>query len=279
MSFSPSTGTSPYSQFTYSVTRILPLPAARIGSTLISYNSYLKELRRYIHYFEVQQQHDLTDPGAAASLLDFKQRSLKHVVNQAYIKKLAAANNIVVTDDELQAEFELLRQQNKLGSNDAVTASVLADFFGMTVDEYLNRVRDELLKQKVIASLDKNQAQATAEAVWRQARQPGADFAQLARDHSDDLVSSAVGGEYGFWLDRSEQNESPKILEAVFSTDVGEVSPIIQTGYRLEIIKVIEDNGEGKRRAAHISFYFSIEAEILRDIKAEQPPVYYLKLE
>lgn len=267
-----------YSPFMVSVTRVVPIPAARVGLTFVSYHDYLKELRRYTHYFEIQQGLDLTDPANNNILQDLKQRSLRHVINQVYINKLAAEHQIRVTDEEIDAEFDLLRQQNKLGGSEAEMAAVLGEFFGLSIDDYLDRIKDELLKQKVVAKLDGRQARERAEAVHRQAVD-GADFAALARDHSDDPVSAAIGGEYGFWLDLGEQNEAPAVLAAVFETDVGQVGPVVQTGYRLEIIKVLEENSAGQRRAAHISFYFSSEVEILKEIRDEQPAVYYLQLD
>ena len=267
-----------YSQFMANVTRVIPVPVARVDTTFISYRDYLQELRRYTHYFESQQDLDLSDPNNEDILRDLKQRSLRHVVNQVYIDRLASEHKINVSDDEVELEFALLRQQNKLGGNETETAAVLGEFFGMSIDEYLYRIRDELLKQKVVAKLDQRQAQSKAESI-RQRALGGEDFAELARANSDDPVSAAIGGEYNFWLDLDEQNETPAVLAAVFETEVGGISSIIQTGYRLEIIKVLEENSEGQRRAAHISVYFSSEVEILKDIKERQPAVYYLHID
>ena len=268
-----------YSIFMVNVTRVVPIPAARVGLTFISYHDYLSELRRYTHYFEVQQQDvDLSSPEQADFLSDLKHRALHHVVNQVYVDKLAGAHQIEVTDEEIETKFDLLRQQNKLGGNEAETAAVLGEFFGLSIDEYLGRIKDELLRQKVVAKLDARKAQEKAEAIHRQAAE-GADFAALARDNSDDIRSAAIGGEYNFWLDLNEQNEAPEVLAAVFTTEVGGVSSIVQTGYRLEIIKVLEENSVGQRRAAHISVYFSSEVEVLKTIKDEQPTVYYLQID
>ena len=267
-----------HSPFMANVTRVVPIPAARVGLSFVSYHDYLRELRRYTHYFEVQQELDLSDPANSGILQDLKHRSLRYVVNQVYIDKLAAEHRIRVSDAEIEAELDLLRRQNKLGGNEAETAAVLGEFFGLTIDEYLERTRNILLKQKVVAKLDDRQALSRAEEIHRQAVD-GVDFAGLAREHSEHLNSAASQGEYGFWLDLNEQNETPSVLAAVFQTDVGGISPIVQTDAGLEIIKVLEQNNAGQRRAAHISIYFSSEVEILQEIKDRQPAVYYLKLD
>ena len=46
------------SDFMYQVTKVVPVPVARTGKTLVYYEDYLFELRHYIHYFEKQQQVD-----------------------------------------------------------------------------------------------------------------------------------------------------------------------------------------------------------------------------
>ena len=265
------------SDFTYSSTRVLPLPVARVGSHFIGYHDYLTELRRHQHYYSVQQQLNLNQPANSDLLKDIKQQSLQKVVDQVYIDKLARQHQIKVSQDQIQAEFDLLRRQKKLGLNNQETEAILNNFFGITISQYLDQVKNELLRQQVIARLDQSQARKRAESVLQQLR-AGADFGQLAGQHSDDLISAANGGDYSYWLDLNQQNEEPRILEAAFATPVGAVSDIIETGYRLEIIKVLEQNDQGQRRAGHISFYYSKPETVMKAIKDRQPVKYYIDL-
>ena len=46
------------SDFIYNVTRVIPLPVARVGGQFVPYEDYLFELRRFTHYFESQQSVD-----------------------------------------------------------------------------------------------------------------------------------------------------------------------------------------------------------------------------
>src|SRR5579863_937069 len=43
------------SGFIYGVTQVVPFPVAKAGSSWISYESYLFELRRNMHYYQTQQ--------------------------------------------------------------------------------------------------------------------------------------------------------------------------------------------------------------------------------
>ena len=67
----------------------------------------------------------------------------------------------------------------------------------------------------------------------------GADFAQLARENSDDTASAPTGGDLGY-VDRRKL--VPPVADAAFSLAPGQVSGVIPTPYGMELIKV-----EGKR--------------------------------
>lgn len=65
------------------------------------------------------------------------------------------------------------------------------------------------------------------------ARQEGADFAALAREHSADLGSSAQGGDLG-WLERGLTE--PAFDEALFAMDEGTVSDPVRTDEGFHVI-------------------------------------------
>nr|MDQ2973694.1 SurA N-terminal domain-containing protein [bacterium] len=86
--------------FIYRVTQVLPLPIARQGSSFIPYESYLFELRHYMHYYERQQKLSFASESGAQQLASYKQRALDKVVNDAIIEQEAKKRGIVVTDQE-----------------------------------------------------------------------------------------------------------------------------------------------------------------------------------
>jgi parvulin-like peptidyl-prolyl isomerase len=65
--------------------------------------------------------------------------------------------------------------------------------------------------------------------------QGGADFAQLARQYSEDLNTAGAGGDLGYI---NRQKVVPPIANAAYALAPGEVSDIIQSPYGLELIKV-----------------------------------------
>lgn len=76
----------------------------------------------------------------------------------------------------------------------------------------------------------------------------GADFALLARRHSDDPGSSQKGGELG-WFRRGRF--VPEFERIAFALRPGEISPIVETPFGLHIIRLDKVRGP-ERQARHI---------------------------
>ena len=270
-----------HSAFIYNVTRVIPLPAGRVGSSFISYREYLQDLRRQIYYFETQQQLDFTQPNPddQVTLAELEDASLRRTVDRIYIEKLAQRYGLSVDSAEVDTQLELLQSQNKLGGDLDDIEDVLANFWDLTLEDYRQIIADELLQQEVVRYMDAqlgNSAHERMEAVLLQLKS-GADFAETAGLYSEDVVTAVRGGEYNFLLNLEEHDEDPLVLEVIFETPVGQFSEIIDTGQRLEIIKVLADEGGGLRRAAHISISYLALSDVLKDIREEEPVTLYIE--
>lgn len=241
------------SSFIYGVTRMVPFPVAIADGRFVSYESYLFELRHYMHYYQSQQGVNFNTDSGQRQLKVLKQRSLDQAIDRAYVAKLADQHDVQVLPSEVSNQVRIAQNQNRLGASNAVFQSVLKEFWGWSVADFRHELRLELLDQKVAATLDTattNRAQTT----YRQIQQ-GADFATLAKTVSDDAATKANGGKYSFVVTESTRDLSPLVIDALFSLKPGQTSGVIDTGYTLEIVKVLSVDGP-KRQAAHIAFNY-----------------------
>lgn len=263
------------SAFMYQVTKALPLPVAKVGGSFVPYEEYLFELRHYIHYFETQQEVDFSSEQGQRQLAEQRKKSLDTVVENAIVKKIAREKNITVSDEEVNKQIDLLRNQNRLGTDNKVFENVLGDYWGWSVEDFRRSIKQELLRSKVTATLDT----ATNERANKTLAEikAGKDFAIAAKESSDDATTKERGGELGFLISRSDRNIPPQTIEALYKLKPGEVSGIINLGYGLEIVKVISKEGD-KIKASRIFFDYRDLTKDLNDYKEKQPPKVYVRV-
>lgn len=253
----------------------MPFPIARSGGHFISYENYLFELRHYTHYYVTQQKLDFNTPEGKQQLADFQRRALDKVINDSYVKELAAKYKVSVSNREVDDAIAVVRSQNRLGASDRVFEDVLRDYWGWSIGDFKRSLRAELLSQKVVAVLDTDTATRAQTALNE--LKAGADFSALAKKYSDDAPTKGLGGEYGYPIDRTSRTLSAGATEALFKLQPGQYSGIVNTGLSLEILKNIETNGD-KIRAAHIVFNFKDINLYINDLKDKQKTRTYINL-
>ncbi len=262
------------SAFLYKASQVVPFPVARAGGSFVSYESYLFEVRRYTHYYESQLKLDFRTTEGQQQLAAFKKQALDKVVNDAYVKKLADKHKVTVSEQQINDQITVLRNQNRLGNNDKVFEDVLRDYWGWSVDDFKRSLRAQLLSQNVVFALDtatKDKAkQALAEL------NSGKDFAAVAKAYSDDTGSRDNGGDIGV-VERTKRDLTEETVEALYKLKPGQFSNVINIGYSLEIVKNLETSSDGKIHAAHILFNFKDISSYLNDLKDKQKTQAYIK--
>jgi peptidyl-prolyl cis-trans isomerase D len=129
-------------------------------------------------------------------------------------------------------ETEALRESIEIGE-DALRAAYEEQIDEFTVNEQI-QARHILFRIDTGASDDEIAVRrAEAQAVLDELR-AGADFAEMARQHSDDS-SATLGGDLG-WFGRGRMTR--EFEDAAFALEVGETSDIIQTPFGFHIIRV-----------------------------------------
>ncbi len=264
------------SGFMYRVTQVLPFPIARAGVRFVAYENYLFEMRRYMHYYQTQQWVDFTSKSGKQQLNAYKPQAMQKVVNDAYVKMLAADNHVSVSDAEVTAELRALQAQNKLGSSNQELADVANEFFGWSLTDLRREVQQELLAQKVATKLD-TATQQRASSV-EQRLQAGADFATLAGQVSDDTATKTTGGAYANkTITTASTDVPPAVVAALSKMQVGDVSKVIPTGTTLEIVKLTGKTGD-TYQASHISFNVEDISVFIAPLQKAHPTHYYISV-
>ncbi len=263
------------STFVYRITQVVPFPVAKKKGSYVSYESYLFELRHYMHYYETQQKLSFKTPEGEQQLADYKRRALDRVVDDAYIKELAKQNNISVTNQEVDAEIGVVRNLNRLGTTDQVFEDVLRDFWGWSLNDFKRSLRQQILARKVVSKLD-TAAHARSDAALTELAN-GMTFADAAKKYSDDPATKDTGGDYGALIDKSNRDIPASTTKAIFGLSAGQYSTVVDTGYSLEIVKLTGFEGD-KARASHIQINFKDVSEYLNPIKEKEKARLFIKV-
>jgi parvulin-like peptidyl-prolyl isomerase len=263
------------SGFIYGVSKVIPFPVAKVGSSWVSYESYLFDLRRYMHYYQTQQNVNFKDKIGKTQLDALRKSSMQTVINDAAVKQLASKYHVSVSDQQVDEQVQISRQQNRLGSNDRVFRDVLNKYWGWSESDFRRQLKQQMLAQAVVAKLDTN-TNNRAQLAYVQL-QNGADFAAVAAASSDDAANKASGGAYGVAITPNYAGLSPIVTNELFKMAPGETSKIINTGYSLEILKVL-DKTDNTLHAAHIQFIYKPITSYTDPIIAKNKPNHFISV-
>jgi len=121
-----------------------------------------------------------------------------------------------------------------------VSSKEIESYYQNNTEKYIQPKKVKV--RHILIKADSKDPEALAKAFQkaesiRQEAAAGKDFAQLAKQYSEDPGTKDRGGELGYI---SKGQVVPEFEEAAFSLTAGEVSKVIQTPYGLHILKVDE---------------------------------------
>lgn len=262
------------STFMYRVTQVIPFPVAKVGSSFVSYEEYMFEIRQYVHYFENQENVDFNRSEYKQQLESQRKEALDRTIKKFYIRKLADQNNVKVSDVEIDEEVKLYQSQNRLGSDEQVLKDVLRDYYGWTINDFKRQLSSRILSEKLIDSLDTDAKDRANKALTE--LKSGVAFNVVADKYTDDANTKGKGGEIPFLIDEQDRNVPSQMTNKLYSLKPGEYSDIFSVGYGLEIVKNLESK-DGKIRAAYILFNYKNIEDFINAEKEKTPATIYLK--
>jgi len=221
-----------------------------------------------MEYFQTDGQFDRTkwnayvnDPQASEGLVELEKDYRQTIGNQKVLDRIIAG--VFVTEEEVRRDFV-----DSYGRFSAIVTgypakSIEVDTNSFTDEDirqyYLNHPeqfwRPEMRAVRSVTVSNAATAEDTirildlAREVLERAR-AGEDFAELAKEHSDDPGSASKGGDLGYFPRGRMVGE---FEEAAFKTPVGEISEPVRTRYGMHIIKVLAHTGKADEDTVHAS--------------------------
>lgn len=185
-----------------------------------------------------------------------------------------AQQSVSVTDEEIKDYYTKHAAQFRSSEQvivDYVALEKEAFFDQVTVDE----AKVKALYEQKIANLSEQRraahilieattGEAEAKAKLEQIRtrlSQGEDFAALAKEFSEDLGSSAEGGDLGFV---GKGVFDPAFEQAVYALKEGEISEPVKSRFGWHLIKLLGV------KAAEIPSFDTLKPELVRELKTEQ---------
>jgi foldase protein PrsA len=222
------------------------------------------EINQQLDQLKKQYPQMFTGSDAQGRLLDFKQRLVENLINQALIEQAAQQKGINVSDADIQKQIDQLRGNFKDQSQfDQALKSA-----GMSLDQLKTQIKNQLVTQKLVETLaasskvtdadiqqyyDQNKAQffqkpakrashilfkdqATAAKVLKLLQTKAITFPAAARQYSIDTATASKGGDLGW----PTQAYVPEFQSALDKLNKGQMSGLVQSPLGWHIILVTD---------------------------------------
>ena len=173
-----------------------------------------------------------------------------------------------VSDEDIKLNYEKNSQLY------LTEEKVQVEYIELNMDEVASRqeITDEMIKQHYESSPESYMASDDASAKKkltdiRKQIQQGADFAELAKKHSQDKGSAKQGGDLGYLTRGVEENFD----NVVFALKKGEVSKVIKSKEGFQLIKVddVRAGDPEERKVRHILVKAENKLKPLADVYAD----------
>ena len=197
---------------------------------------------------------------------EYRRRNEKVKLEVVPITAESLKNEVSVTDAEVTAYFDSSKEKYRIGEKrkvkyaivnvDQVRSTIVvpeADiqaFYTQNLQQYQTpaQVRASHILFK-IEGKDEKVVRAQAEDVLKKVKAPGADFAALAKQYSEDDSNNANGGDLDYF---GRGRMVAEFEQAAFAMKPGEISDLVKTAFGFHIIKVVDNKPDSTRPVAEV---------------------------
>jgi foldase protein PrsA len=221
---------------------LYPLPAAKVNNSFVWSHKFLERLR-FLNTFNSRLPQDASvKPPTDAEL---RQRVLEGLIEDQIVVLEAKKRGLRVTEEELDKALE------KQGDISEIKKKI-NELYGMSLGDFKAIIAEQVLKEKlkntVLTRVRLRHILVTTQQVASEAKRQvegGRDFADVAKEFSQDATTKDAGGDLGYWR-KGELNAqiSPGFEEAVFALPINQLSEPVQSPFGFHIIQVTERDGD-----------------------------------
>lgn len=265
--------------FYYRITRVVPLPVAKVDGEFVRYGDYLlnyKMSETYLNTAEKANEAQYAGGGNNQSVYDFyKAQAMQNAVTDTYAQKLADEHEVRVTDKDVDAAIKMLIQtsSNQSEISQEVIDRSVEQLYGLSPAENRYYLRESLLRQAVAYEVDDVARNATKEIEKILEKDPKRDFNKIAQQYakSADAQTLASG-----WVSRD--NKDGGLAAAAAELEKGEVSgpikPLSGDGYYF--VRLLDTNDDGEISYQFIKIPLQVFKQQLDNLKDDGKVEYYI---
>lgn len=224
-----------------------PPLAARVNGESIYLSDYEQELGQYEVSLEAQGI-DPESPEGQENLNQAREWILDVMIEQKLMEQAAEKAGITITEEDVNAEMEAMIAES--GGEEAFRAQL--EEWGETYEEARREVRAQLIgmamTERVLEGVPEETEHVHARHILVDTKEEaerlhaqleaGADFAELAKAHSQDDSTRESGGDLGFFP--RGILVATEVEEAAFALQPGQFSDVISSPMGYHIVQVVE---------------------------------------
>jgi len=230
--------------------KFVPYPAVIIQGRIVTMDNYYRNYQYITKFYSSTQQTNV-------DYNEVKAQIITQLIDNEIMKSQAKKYGVKVLASDVTNAYSDVVTQN--GGEEEVK-KVLNDLYGLSVGDFKQLIRDQLLEQKLQETVptqvsanhilirinDINSEKDVADSKTKIDKiyadlKAGADFAEQAKQYSEDTGSATTGGELGFFS-RGEMDTD--FENTAFATPVSQISEPFKTQFGWHIIKVVEKKGQ-----------------------------------
>lgn len=180
-------------EFLYRITRFIPAPVATVEDEKVAFSDYLMLYRSSIISIE-RQSGQVDNEGDTDELrIQYKRSALNEAENYTYALKLARELGIIVTTDEVAAEFARHLRLGGVERSEDSFLKIIRENFGLDKSEYERMLYLSLLKSKVEVAIDSD-ASDIADKVESMLIENGSNYTAIAEALGSQIIYEETGG-------------------------------------------------------------------------------------